>query len=94
MIFRRVVILASLVLLAIPWTTAEAGWWLRNRRYRAYYVTPGPVYVQPYPVYVQPVPVQPAPVYVQPGPFRARLVPVPPPPRFPVTPEPIAAPVP
>jgi hypothetical protein len=72
MTFKRVLIFASLVLLAIPWSSAEAGWRRRSRRY-AYpvYVTPAPVYVQPYPGYFQP-----APVYVRPAPVRTRLVPV------------------
>ncbi len=95
MTFKRVMILAALVLLAIPWSNAEA-WWRRRARRNAYpvYVTPAPVYVQPYPVYVQP-----APVYVRPAPVRTRLVPgtVQPPlatPEIIPLPQPIPAPVP
>jgi hypothetical protein len=100
MTFKRVLIFASLVLLAIPWSSAEAGWRRRSRRY-AYpvYVAPAPAFVQPYPGYVQPYPgyVQPAPVYVRPAPVRARLVPVTvqPPLATPIPlPQAISAPVP
>jgi hypothetical protein len=99
MTFKRVMIFAFLVLLGIPWTSAEAGWWIRNRRYRAYYVAPAPVYVQPYPVYVQPVPVygQPTRIYIRPALVPARLTPVPVPATsqsIPLQPEPIRAPIP
>ena len=98
MTFKRVVLFAFLVLLGIPWTSAEAGWW-RYRRYpyRVYYVAP--VYVQPYPVYVQPVPVygQPTQVYIRPALVPARLTPIPVPATsqsIPLQPEPIRAPIP
>jgi hypothetical protein len=102
MTFKRVLIFAGLVLLAVPSSSADAGWRRRSRRY-AYpvYVAPAPVYVQPYPGYVQPYPgyVQPAPVYVGPASVRARQVPVTvqPPlaaPEIIPLPQPIPAPVP
>jgi hypothetical protein len=93
MTFRRILLVALLVLLAWPWS-AEAGWWAR-RRYRYVYVEPTPVYVQPTPVYVQPAPgyvprtyyLRPAPVYVQPAPQTSGYVPR-------LQPEPIPAPTP
>jgi hypothetical protein len=76
---KRMFPLAALVVLALSWTSAQAGWHIgigigyppcyRPYHYRVvvaapvYYVPAAPVYVQPTPVYVQP-----APVYVQPTP--------------------------
>ena len=101
MTFKRVTLWTILILLGIPWASAEAGWRYRYRRY-AYpvYVVPAPVYVQT--LYGQPVPVyvQPRPVYVQPVPVRTQLVPAtiePPlvtPRALPAGPEPIRAPIP
>jgi PXPV repeat (3 copies) len=88
MTFRRVLTLAALVLIAVPWASAQAGWRIGigiglpvYRPAPRVYVVPGPYYVQPAPVYVQPAPVyvQPAPAYVQPVPVAPAPAPVAPP---------------
>jgi hypothetical protein len=89
MTLRRVLLLALLALLLVPWNSAQAGWRIGVRigvpfpfYYRPYtysvYVAPAPVYYYPpAPVYVQPAPVyvQPAPVYVQPAPTYVQPAP-------------------
>src|SRR5580704_4080269 len=92
MTFRRVFMITTLALLALPWSSAQAWWGIgfgRPRCYRPYgcrvfvapvVVAPPPVvYVQPAPVCVQPIPVavQPAPVPVPAAPLAA-----PPPPAL------------
>jgi hypothetical protein len=68
---RRVLLVAAVVtVLAVPWSTAQAGGGVRigigigypywYRPYRPVYVVPAPVYVVPAPIVVAP-----APVYVQ-----------------------------
>jgi hypothetical protein len=60
---KRLLTLALLALLALPWAAADAGW-------RGCVVVGGPVYYRPYPYgvyYGGPAVVVPAPVYVQPG---------------------------
>jgi hypothetical protein len=95
---KRLLTLALLALLTVPWAAADAGW-------RTTVVVGGPVYYRPcypyypYRVYVggppvvvvpgpvyapAPVYVQPAPVYVQAPPANVQPVPMP----TPVTPQP------
>jgi hypothetical protein len=81
MTFTRMAATAAVALLAIPWSSAQAGGWrvgigvgIGFPIYRPSY----PVYVVPAPVYyVQPAPVyaQPAPVYTSPTPFYLQPVP-------------------
>ena len=98
MTFKRVFLLATLGLLAMPLATAQAGWrigigfgfpiYLPYYPYRVY-VAPAPVYVSP--AYVQPAPVyvQPAPVYVQPAPVPTSPPPTAPPPNPYLPPQPV-----
>ena len=97
---KRVLTLAILSLVGVPWTTTEASVRLfvgvgvpayyRPYPYRVI-VAPPPIVVTPAPVvYVQPAPapvyVQPAPVYVRPAPTVAQ--PIAPPPQNAPTPPP------
>ena len=77
---KRIVVLAALLLLSLPWATADAGVFIgvgvpypcyRPYCYRPYWygprivIAPGPIAVAPAPVVVAPAPV---PVVVQPAP--------------------------
>jgi hypothetical protein len=100
---------ATLLLLGLMVTPAQAHWGVGVHigipiffppycgYYRPYpvYYAPAPYYVQPAPVYVQPAPVyvQPAPVYVQPAPAPALQSSATAQPSTPAVPAPAVAPV-